>query len=203
MNIPTTYGELVPLGGGEVIPLFKPHLLVGRRESCDVVLRFSNVSAHHCELGLFSGYWMVKDLESRNGVRVNGCRELKACLRPGDILSIATHRYEVQYSPTDLGAVGPPPYEEVSDLFEVPLLERAGLSKEPRPAPPPKAQPPKAQPLKAQPPKAAAPPKAPPSKFAPTLPPGNMPISPTASSSGPFSGDPFSEDAPPTVFSDE
>ena len=44
------YGELVPVGGGDPIPLLKKSLLVGRRESCDIVLRFSNVSAHHCQL---------------------------------------------------------------------------------------------------------------------------------------------------------
>ena len=43
-------GELVPVGGGDPIPLIKEKLLVGRRESCDIVLRFANVSAHHCQL---------------------------------------------------------------------------------------------------------------------------------------------------------
>jgi len=33
------YGELIPLGGGDPIPLLKKNLMVGRRESCDVVLR--------------------------------------------------------------------------------------------------------------------------------------------------------------------
>ncbi|MGI9455835.1 MAG: FHA domain-containing protein, partial [Aeoliella sp.] len=50
------YGELVPLGGGDPIPLRKKQLLVGRRESCDLVLRFANVSAHHCQFTLDSGY---------------------------------------------------------------------------------------------------------------------------------------------------
>ena len=50
-------GELLPVGGGDPIPLLKKSLLVGRRESCDIVLRFSNVSAHHCQLTLTGGYW--------------------------------------------------------------------------------------------------------------------------------------------------
>ena len=55
------YGQLLPLGGGDPIPLLKTELLVGRRESCDIVLRFANVSAHHCQLdcieasGIFPG----------------------------------------------------------------------------------------------------------------------------------------------------
>jgi len=102
------YGELVPSGGGDSIPLFKKSLLVGRRESCDIILRFSNVSAHHCQLDIVGGYWYVRDLKSRNGVKVNGARVHDKRLDPGDVLSIAKHHYLVQYSPVDNGAVGPP-----------------------------------------------------------------------------------------------
>lgn len=122
------YGELIPLGGGDPIPLLKKNLLVGRRESCDIVLRFANVSAHHCQLTVLGGYWYVRDLNSRNGTKVNGVRITEKRLDPGDILSIARHRYEVRYSPVDLGAVGPPPPEESeADIFSQSLLERAGL----------------------------------------------------------------------------
>ena len=80
------HGELIPLGGGDPIPLLKKNLLVGRRESCDIVLRFSNVSAHHCQLTCNGGYWYVKDLKSRNGVKVNGSRVTEKRLDPGDEL---------------------------------------------------------------------------------------------------------------------
>jgi adenylate cyclase len=92
------------------------------------VLRFSNVSAHHCQLYCNGGYWYVKDLKSRNGVKVNGARVSEKRLDPGDELSIAKHRYDVRYSPYDLGAVGPPPVdEETTDMLKQSLLERAGL----------------------------------------------------------------------------
>ena len=68
------YGELIPLGGGDPIPLLKKQLLAGRRESCDIVLRFANVSAHHCQLVVEDGYWYVRDLQSRNGVKINDVR---------------------------------------------------------------------------------------------------------------------------------
>ena len=55
------YGELQPVGGGDPIPLLKPSLVVGRRESSDIVLRFPNVSGTHCELSLVDGDWFVKD----------------------------------------------------------------------------------------------------------------------------------------------
>lgn len=122
------YGELVPIGGGDSIPLLKRSLLVGRRESCDIVLRFSNVSAHHCQLTVAGGYWYVRDMNSRNGVKVNGTRVTEKRVDPGDVLSVAKHKYELKYSPIDLGAVGPPPPDVIEgDIFSKSLLERAGL----------------------------------------------------------------------------
>jgi pSer/pThr/pTyr-binding forkhead associated (FHA) protein len=122
------FGELIPQGGGDPIPLFKRSLLVGRRESCDIVLRFPNVSAHHCELACEGGYWYVRDLESRNGTKVNGVRVTDRRLDPGDVLSVASHHYDVKYSPVELGAVGPPPEQSPGyELFSKSLLERAGL----------------------------------------------------------------------------
>lgn len=123
------FGELHPVGGGDPIPLLKKNLLVGRRESCDIVLRFSNVSAHHCELNVNEGFWYVRDLNSRNGVKVNGNRVTEEKrIDSGDVLWIAKHGYEVNYSSVDLGAVGPPP-PDVSEavIFSQSLLERAGL----------------------------------------------------------------------------
>ena len=122
------YGVLHPVGGGDPIPLLKKSLLVGRRESCDIVLRFSNVSAQHCELNINDGFWYVRDLNSRNGVKVNGNRVTEKRIDPGDVLAIAKHAYEVNYSPVDLGAVGPPPPDTPNAvIFSQSLLERAGL----------------------------------------------------------------------------
>jgi len=124
------FGELIPQGGGDPIPLLKENLLIGRRESCDIVLRFANVSAHHCQLALVGGYWYVKDLRSRNGVKVNGLRVTERRLDPGDTLSVAKHTYEVRYSPLDLGAIGPPPAESLEiEALGKSLLERAGLQR--------------------------------------------------------------------------
>ncbi len=124
------FGELVPEGGGDPIPLLKNNLLVGRRESCDVVLRFSNVSAHHCQLALVGGYCYVKDLKSRNRVKVNGLRVAEKRLDPNDSLSVGKHNYAIHYSPTDLGAVGPPVETSLEgEFFSKSLLERAGLER--------------------------------------------------------------------------
>lgn len=122
------YGELIPLGGGDPIPLLKEQLLVGRRESCDIVLRFANVSAHHCQLAFDNGYLYVRDMQSRNGIKVNDVRVQERRLDPGDVLSVAKHRYQVHYDPAELGAIGPPPPDDTSqEIMRESLLSRAGL----------------------------------------------------------------------------
>lgn len=117
-------GELVPCGGGDAIPLLEPILLIGRRSDCDIVLRFPNVSGQHCRLELLNGYWFVRDLRSRNGLKVNGQRCSEKWLLPGDELTIAKHRFEVIYDPA---SDAPPPEDE--DPFAVSLLEKAGLAR--------------------------------------------------------------------------
>ena len=122
------YGELLPRGGGDPIPLLKPLLVVGRREIADIVLRFPNVSGHHCELTLVNGYWNVKDLGSSNGIKVNGVRTIERRLEPGDTLAIARHEYEVCYEPVQLGAKAVPVAPtRGGPVFERSLLEAAGL----------------------------------------------------------------------------
>ena len=128
------YGELIPLGGGDPIPLPDPkrkrQLLIGRRESCDIILRFANVSAHHCQLTNEGGYWYVRD-NSKNGVKINDARIEKdqpRRLDPGDVVAIAKHKYRVEYDPAELGAIGPPPADNLSqEVMRESLLERAGL----------------------------------------------------------------------------
>jgi pSer/pThr/pTyr-binding forkhead associated (FHA) protein len=125
------YGELVPIGGGDNIPLLRATLTVGRRESNDVVLRFSNVSGQHCQLSLESGYWFVQDMNSQNGTKVNGHRVVRKRLDPGDMLAVAKQKYTISYSPADNGATGPPPSdeEELQSVLSKSLLDRAGLQK--------------------------------------------------------------------------
>jgi len=127
------YGELVPLGGGDPIPLLKKRLRIGRREGCDIILNFSNISGHHALMEIDEGYWFIKDLRSRNGVKVEGkkiLQGLKKRMDPGVTVSLAKHEYELVYDPTKLGAYGSPPQDEQLDnLFNKSLLERAGLQK--------------------------------------------------------------------------
>ncbi|MFM8272911.1 MAG: FHA domain-containing protein [Gemmata sp.] len=122
-------GELVPVGGGDPVPLLKEVLVIGRRESCDICLRFQNVSGTHCELALNKGVWHIRDLNSSNGIKVNGERTTSRPLQPGDEIDIAKHKYVLQYQ---LGAgvqVETAFAEDPAETFGQSLLEKAGLSK--------------------------------------------------------------------------
>jgi predicted component of type VI protein secretion system len=133
MEFPAMLGELIPQGGGDTIPLLKSRLRIGRRDDCDIALRFPNVSSRHCELELLEGYWQVRDLGSSNGTKVNGVRIVAQWLMPGDELAVAKHRFRIEYyvSPT---AAPPPPIVHEVDLGTS-LLEKAGLE-HPRREPP-------------------------------------------------------------------
>lgn len=126
------YGMLIPTGGGEDVPLKKDKILIGRRETCDIVLRFPNVSGQHCKLSLESGYWFVTDLNSSNGTKLNGTRIAgKRRLDPGALLAVAKHQYEIHYDPEKLGASGPPPSDEdaIDAIMKASLMQRAGLDR--------------------------------------------------------------------------
>jgi len=125
------YGELTPCGGGDAIPLMKDRLTIGRRAECDIQLRFANVSGQHCRMTLEYGYWFIKDLNSRNGVKVNNRPVIRKRLDPDVKVSIAKHEYTIHYDPVALGAFGPPPADDdyMEELMKSSLMDRAGLQK--------------------------------------------------------------------------
>ncbi|MEL7266692.1 MAG: FHA domain-containing protein, partial [Planctomycetota bacterium] len=76
----------------------------------------------------------VRDLQSRNGTKVNGRTIVRKRLDPGDTLSIAKHSYTIEYDPQELGAFGPPPPDDdhVEELLRSSLMDRAGLTRRSR-----------------------------------------------------------------------
>ena len=123
-------GELVPIGGGDAIPLIREVLTVGRRESCDICLHFPNISGLHCELLFRNGYWYIRDRNSTNGIKVNGTRVPEKLLHPKDEVLIGKRGYVIHY---ELPA-GRRALEEIEeDIMGQSLLERAGLERPKRP----------------------------------------------------------------------
>ena len=125
-------GELVPVGGGDAIPLIQEVMTIGRRASCDIQLDFANVSGTHAELSFRNGVWHVRDMGSTNGIKVNGERTLRRPLRPGDEVAVANHKYTIQYQ-LAAGTSIEDVFTEEEDVFGQSLLEKAGLERAKKP----------------------------------------------------------------------
>src|SRR5580700_6617809 len=118
-------GELMPKGGGDAIPMIKSTMTLGRLESCDICLRFPNISSIHCEFSYHDGYWSIRDRDSTNGIKVNGERLRFRPLRPGDRITIGKRDYEIQY---EMHAAGQKAIEAVltesEDIYQQTLMEK-------------------------------------------------------------------------------
>lgn len=86
---------LEPLNGGRQIVLDKAVVLIGRQSDCDVILDNSRkVSRKHCAIAQVNDRFMIRDLESMNGVTVNGNRvKREAALQVGDEISFGDVKY--------------------------------------------------------------------------------------------------------------
>jgi len=81
--------RLIPLSGGPAIVMDKPIILVGRQPDCDAVLQSSTkVSRKHCCLAQVNNRYVIRDLGSMNGIRINGVRVNEQELKPGDEVGI-------------------------------------------------------------------------------------------------------------------
>jgi hypothetical protein len=70
-----------PRGGGD-------QFSIGRDASCDLAIPDMTVSRRHAQLERTKDGWVIADLESTNGTRVNGWRVRgKVPVRPGDVVS--------------------------------------------------------------------------------------------------------------------
>ena len=69
---------------------------IGRHPSNTVRLTDDKASRHHCAIRPDdAGRYVVVDLQSRNGTRVNGSRERRAALSDGDELQLGKLRLRV------------------------------------------------------------------------------------------------------------
>lgn len=71
--------------------------LIGRDGSCDLRLADDSVSRHHAMLTSMGEQWMVVDLGSTNGTRLNGWRlQVQSPLRAGDVLDLGLQRLRIR-----------------------------------------------------------------------------------------------------------
>jgi hypothetical protein len=85
--------------GGRAQVVGSAGAVLGRSRDCDVVLDDPNASRRHAEVRPSGGSWIVNDLGSTNGIKVNGLRVDGAqSLKRGDVIEIGTSKvtFEVE-----------------------------------------------------------------------------------------------------------
>jgi pSer/pThr/pTyr-binding forkhead associated (FHA) protein len=90
--------RLVPLtkGTAPIITIQRPVLLIGRHIECDVRIEQTKISRRHCCVAMAYDRVVVRDLGSRNKIRVNGEVVEEARLRAGDELAIGPLIYRLE-----------------------------------------------------------------------------------------------------------
>jgi hypothetical protein len=100
---PTEAASVVDLGiereeaaltwDGERREIDRRRVVIGRSKECDIQLDDPNVSRRHAELRQEgTAYWIV-DLESTNGIEVNGRRLKRAKLEDGDTVTLGSTEF--------------------------------------------------------------------------------------------------------------
>src|SRR5947209_9339440 len=88
LDPPAPADRALLVGEGKRTVLAGSRVLIGRSRECDIRLDDPNVSRRHAELRRDNGGWVVADLASTNGVKVNGRRVEEHALRAGDEITL-------------------------------------------------------------------------------------------------------------------
>lgn len=83
----------------------QPRITIGRTPDNDVVLDNLALSRHHAEVVRTASGWRLRDLDSKNGVSVNGERVQRWNLNDGDLLAVG--KFVLAVSVTDVPAPVP------------------------------------------------------------------------------------------------
>ncbi len=73
----------------------RDRLLVGRHRACDVVVGDPSVSRRHAQLTFRDGVWVLQDLASTNGTRVNGRRVGRTTVHAGDVVALGNQAIQI------------------------------------------------------------------------------------------------------------
>jgi hypothetical protein len=92
LSDPAVGGRALLIGDDKRTVLSGSRMLIGRSRDCDITIDDPNVSRRHAELRNEDGRWIVRDLGSTNGIKVNGRRLEDSILQPGDELQLGLAR---------------------------------------------------------------------------------------------------------------
>ena len=82
--------------GARAIRLGDEPITIGRHPDNTVRLRDDRASRFHCVVEPDNGYYLIRDLDSRNGIRINGERVASAILAEGDSVVVGSSEFLVE-----------------------------------------------------------------------------------------------------------
>lgn len=91
-------------GKTTVVPISRDEITVGRKEGNNIRLTERNVSRHHARFSRHNGSISVEDLDSYNGVRINGDRisvKTPVGINVGDLIEIGDYHLAIQMEGQD------------------------------------------------------------------------------------------------------
>ena len=92
---------------GRVFELLKPQMTLGRLPENDIHIDHGSVSGHHAVMTLDGEDFLVQDLNSTNGTRVNGAKISQHKLTRGDLLQVGN--IQLSYESEAAGVAQPLP----------------------------------------------------------------------------------------------
>ena len=93
------HAHLIDLEANRTYDLATARQIIGRASDSDIVVHDLNASRTHAELRFGpQGIWVVSDLGSTNGTRVNDAPISSQALQPGDRITIGTTVFEFDIS---------------------------------------------------------------------------------------------------------
>src|SRR5688572_6011778 len=103
-------------GKTTVVPLIRDEITIGRKEGNTIRLTERNVSRRHARLVRNNGSVQIEDLESYNGIRINGTRiQGRAAVAEADRIQIGDYLLELKL---DRGAHDDPYAEQRTQPME-------------------------------------------------------------------------------------
>ena len=86
-------------GRDRIFTLRDRPIVIGRAPEADLLLAHESISRQHARIAKEEDGWVIRDLESKNGSRVNTFHVTEQLLRNGDRLDLGTIRMYVEIGP--------------------------------------------------------------------------------------------------------
>lgn len=123
--------ELAPKDGSKAKPIAKKRVLIGRSQTCDIVLDHPSISDIHAVLEFFDGTGRLYDMDSHTGSYVNGERIIVESVDIGSSIKIGNLEFSLR--PFKKADMMPPPLEMLAPIApsstEAKTLPPVGMEK--------------------------------------------------------------------------